>query len=83
MSKINEETFTKILDYFENPEVHVKLSNFFSVSIDSDGAFRGLMNYDYSILSKLKRSEKFVIEVKDSGMINVVDKENQITIVLT
>jgi len=83
MSKINEETFTKILDYFENPEVHVKLSNFFSVTIDSDGAFHGLMNYDYSILSKLKRSEKFVVEVKDSGMINVVDKENQITIVLT
>jgi len=83
MSKINEETFTKILDYFESPEMHVKLSNFFSVTIDSDGAFRGLMNYDYSILSKLIRSEKFVVEVKDSGMINVVDKENQITIVLT
>jgi len=83
MSKINEETFTKLLDYFENPEVHVKLSNFFSVSIDSDGAFRGLMNYDYIILSRLIRSKKFVVEVKDSGMINVVDKENQITIVLT
>jgi hypothetical protein len=83
MSKINEETFTKILDYFENPEVHVKLSNFFSISIDSDSSFRGLMNYDYSTLSKLIRSKKFVVEVKDSGMINVVDKENQITIVLT
>jgi len=83
MSKINEETFTRILDYFESPEMPVKLSNFFSVTIDSDGAFRGLMNYDYSILSKLIRSEKFVVEVKDSGMINVVNKENQITIVLT
>lgn len=83
MSKINEETFTKILDYFESPEIPVKLPHFFSITIDSDGAFRGLMNYDYSILSRLIRSEKFVIEVKDSGMINVVDKENQITIVLT
>jgi hypothetical protein len=41
------------------------------------------MNYDYNTLSKLIRSEKFVIEVKDSGMIDVVDKENKITIVLT
>jgi len=83
MSKINEETFTKILDYFESPEIFVKLSHFFTVTIDSNGAFRGLMNYDYNALSKLIRSEKFVVEVKDSGMINVVDKENQITIVLT
>ena len=83
MSKINEETFTKILDYFESPEIFVKLPHFFSISIYNDGAFRGLMNYDYNTLSKLIRSEKFVIEVKDSGMIDVVDKENKITIVLT
>jgi hypothetical protein len=83
MSKINEETFTKILDYFENPEIPVKLSDFFNVVMDGDGSFRGMMNYNYEVLGKFKRDETFTIDIKDSGMINVTDKENQITIILS